>query len=68
MNKGYSSRGRAIASGIAAAAVTTILLSSLVESFHPAQLQQLEEKSAAEQVAVLEKGRRHVQRVIRRRA
>ena len=39
MNNGYSSRGRTIASGIAAAAVTAILLSTLVESFEPAQLQ-----------------------------
>jgi hypothetical protein len=55
MNNGYSSRGRTIASGIAAAAVTTILLSTLVESFEPAKLQQLEEKSAPEQVAAVDK-------------
>ena len=66
MNKGYSSRGRAIASGIAAAAVTTVLLSTLVESFHPEQLQQLEEKSAPDQVAALDKRRRQPDKVIRR--
>ncbi len=55
MNKGYSTRGRTIASGIAAAAVTAVLLSSLVESFNPADLQKLEEKSAPEQVAALDK-------------
>ena len=58
MNKGYSSRGRTIASGIAAAAVTAVLLSSLVESFNPADLQKLEEKSAPEQVAAVDKRRR----------
>ncbi len=66
MNKGYSSRGRTIASGIAAAAVTAVLLSSLVESFNPADLQKLEEKSAPEQVAAVDKRRRALDRAIRR--
>ena len=66
MNKGYSTRGRTIASGLAAAAVTAVLLSSLVESFHPADLQKLEEKSAPEQVAALDKRRSQPDRVIRR--
>ncbi len=66
MNNGYSSRGRTIASGIAAVAVTTILLSTLVESFEPAQLQRLEEKSAPEQVAAVDKRRRQLDRAIRR--
>ena len=60
MNKGYSSRGRTIASGVAAAAVTAILLSSLVESFNPSDLQKLEEQSAPEQVAAIDKRRSHV--------
>jgi hypothetical protein len=66
MNKGYSTRGRTIASGVAAAAVTAILLSTLVESFHPAQLLQLEEKSAPEQVAAVDKRRRALDRAISR--
>lgn len=69
MNKGYSSRGRTIASGIAAAAVTALLLSSLVESFEPAQLQRLEEKSASEQIAATDVRRRvRPDRAIRRPA
>jgi hypothetical protein len=66
MNKGYSSRGRTIASGIAAAAVTAVLLSSLVESFHPADLQKLEAKSAPDQVAAVDKRRRALDRAISR--
>ena len=66
MNKGYSSRGRTIASGIAAAAVTAVLLSSLVESFNPADLQKLEEKSAPDQVAAVDKRLRALDRTIRR--
>jgi len=69
MNKGYSSRGRTIASGIAAAAVTAVLLSSLVESFNPAQLQQFEEKSAPDKIAAFDV-RRHIRpyKTIRRTA
>jgi hypothetical protein len=66
MNKGYSTRGRTIASGVAAAAVTAILLSTLVESFNPADLQKLEEKSAPEQVAAVDKRIRALDRAIRR--
>lgn len=66
MDKGYSSRGRTIASAIAAAAVTAVLLSSLVESFHPADLQKLEERSAPEQVAAIDKRHRSLDRAIRR--
>lgn len=58
MNKGYSSRSRAIVSGIAALAVTTALVSSLVESFDPAQLLRIEEKSASEQIAATDVRRR----------
>ncbi len=50
----YRTRGRSFAAGIAALAVTAALASSLVESFDPAQLQRLEENSAAEQVAAFD--------------
>ncbi len=60
MDKGYSSRGRTIAAGIAAAAVTAVLLAGLVESFHPADLQQIEEESVPAQVAALDGGRERV--------
>ena len=41
------------ASGLAAAAVTTVLVSSLVESFEPAQLLRFDEETAAAQIATV---------------
>ncbi len=41
MNTGFSSRGRSVLSGVLALAVTTLLTSSLVGSFDPAQLEQI---------------------------
>jgi len=54
MNTGLHSRNRSFASGLAAAAVTTVLVSSLVESFEPAQLLRFDEESGAAQVATVE--------------
>ncbi len=69
MNKGYTSRGRSVVAGIAAAAVTAVLLSSLVESFDPAQLQKLEEQSAPDQIAAFDvRRRRQPDSASRRRA
>jgi len=51
MNTDFSPRTRTFVSGLAAAAVTTVLVSSLIESFDPVQLLRLEDGSAAEQVA-----------------
>lgn len=51
MNTGLHSRSRSFVSGLAAAAVTTVLVSSLVESFEPAQLLRFDEQTAATQIA-----------------
>lgn len=51
MNTDLSPRARTFVSGLAAAAVTTVLVSSLVESFHPALLLRFDEGSASQQVA-----------------
>lgn len=51
MNTGLHSRSRSFVSGLAAAAVTTVLVSSLVESFEPAQLLRFDEQAAATQIA-----------------
>lgn len=51
MNTGLHSRSRSFASGLAAAAVTTVLASSLVASFEPAQLLRFNDETAAAQVA-----------------
>lgn len=51
MNTGLHSRSRSFASGLAAAAVTTVLVSSLVESFEPSQLLRFDEQAAATQIA-----------------
>ena len=70
MNYGISSRSRYIAAA-AAFAVTAILASSLVESFDPAQLQRIEQKSAAEQAVAVLDWRRKSQplgKPVRRRA
>ncbi|HEX9708115.1 MAG TPA: hypothetical protein VGA24_10805 [Steroidobacteraceae bacterium] len=54
MNNAYSTRSRTWVSALAAVAVTTALVSSLVESFDPEQLIRIEEKSAPAQIAVLD--------------
>lgn len=54
MNNAYSTRSRTWVSALAAVAVTTALVSSLVESFDPEQLIRIEEKSALAQIAVLD--------------
>lgn len=54
MNTGLHSRSRSFASGLAAAAVTTVLVSSLVESFEPAQLLRFDEETAAAQIATVD--------------
>jgi len=53
MNTGLHSRSRSFATGLAAAAVTTVLVSSLVESFEPAQLLRFDEETAATQIATV---------------
>jgi hypothetical protein len=53
MNTGLHSRSRSFATGLAAAAVTTVLVSSLVESFEPAQLLRFDEEAAATQIATV---------------
>ncbi len=45
MNTGLHSRSRSFVSGLAAAAVTTVLVSSLVESFEPAQLLRFDDET-----------------------
>jgi hypothetical protein len=50
MNYGISRRSRSIAAA-AAITVTAMLVASLVESFDPAQLQQIEARRATEQAA-----------------
>lgn len=42
MNTGFSSRGRSVLSGVLALAVTTLLTTSLVGSFDPAQLEAID--------------------------
>jgi len=50
MYNAYRTRSRSFLAAIAAVAVTAALASSLVESFDPAQLIQLEKKSTPAQV------------------
>ena len=44
-------RGRTVVSGLLAAAITTVLVSSLVESFDPVQLLRIENETAPAQIA-----------------
>jgi hypothetical protein len=48
-------RSHSIAAALAATFVTTVLVSSLVDSFDPAQLLRIEEKAATENVIALER-------------
>jgi hypothetical protein len=48
-------RSHSIAAAVAAALVTTMLVSSLVESFEPAQLLRIEGQSAGEPAIALER-------------
>lgn len=54
MNTSYTSRSRRFASAIAAAAITTVLVSSLVESFDPMQLLRLQEDTGSTQIAAVD--------------
>jgi len=70
MNYGTSRRSRYVAAA-SAFAVTALLASSLVESFDPAQLKRIEQKSAAEPAVAVLDWRRRVRpygEPIRRRA
>ena len=53
MNTGNTTRGRAVISGALALVVTTLLTSSLVGSFDPAQLEQVE-AAAQDRAAIVE--------------
>ena len=53
MNTGSSTRGRSVISGALALVVTTLLTSSLVGSFDPAQLEKVE-GAAQERPAIVE--------------
>ena len=53
MNTGNSTRNRSVISGALALVVTTLLTSSLVGSFDPAQLKQIE-GAAQERQAIVE--------------
>ena len=53
MNTGNSTRGRTVLSGALALVVTTVLTSSLVGSFDPAQLEQIE-GAAQDRPAIVE--------------
>lgn len=53
MNTGNSTRGRSVISGALALVVTTLLTSSLVGSFDPAQLKQVE-SAAQDRPAIVE--------------
>ena len=55
MNIDLTPRARTFVSGLAAAAITTVLVSSLVEAFDPAVLLQFDRNSAPQQIASLEK-------------
>ncbi len=48
-------RSHSTAAALAATIVTTVLVGSLVESFEPARLLQLERNSSADQVIALER-------------
>jgi len=52
MNTGNSNRSRSIFSGALALVVTTLLMSSLVGSFDPAQLEQIEGATQDQQAMV----------------
>lgn len=54
MKNVISPRSRTVVSGLLAAAVTTVLVSSLVESFDPVQLLRLEEQTAPGQIAAVD--------------
>ncbi len=51
MKTGSYSNNRSFVSALAAAAITTVLVSALVESFEPAQLLRFNEDSATAQIA-----------------
>lgn len=55
MNIDLTPRTRTFVSGLAAAAVTTVLVSSLVEAFDPALLLRFDENSAPQQIASVDK-------------
>lgn len=55
MNIDLTPRARSFVSGLAAAAVTTVLVSSLVESFDPALLLRFDDGSAPQQIASADK-------------
>ena len=54
MNTGKSYRSRPVVSGLLAVAVTTLLTTSLVGSFDPAQLDGIDGHSATAQKALVE--------------
>jgi hypothetical protein len=54
MNTKLHSRNRSFASGLAAAAVTTALVSTLVGSFDPAQLLRINDETAGAQIATVD--------------
>jgi hypothetical protein len=54
MNTYRSMSGRNFVSGLAAAAITTVLASALVESFDPVQLQRIEDQAASAPIATAE--------------
>lgn len=54
MNTKLHTRNRSFAAGLAAAVVTTVLVSSLVGSFEPAQLLRLNDETAGAQIATVD--------------
>lgn len=54
MNTKLHSRNRSFAAGLAAAAVTTVLVSSLVGAFEPAQLLRINDEAAGAQIATVD--------------
>ncbi len=54
MNTNLHSRSRSFVAGLAALAITTAVVSSLVESFDPVQLQRIEQDSAIDRTAYLD--------------
>ena len=68
MYNAYRTRSRSFVAAIAAVAVTAALASSLVESFDPAQLIQLEKKSTPAQVVAASARSKALPKAIRRHA
>ena len=60
MNTEFTPRGRTVVSGLLAAAITTVLVSSLVESFDPVQLLRIDAETAPAQIAEVRKEDPHV--------